>query len=70
MQILVEGLFRYVCPLTFCYHQTFKCLKCILEIFKEESDEISSIPPTVFFEKNFWKFLENSQKNIRDRAHI
>ena len=38
--------------------------------FKEESDEISSIPPTVFFEKNFWKFLENSQKNIRDRAHI
>ena len=57
MQILVEGLFRYVRPLTFCYH---KALKCILEIFKEESDEISSIPPTVFFEKNFWKFLENS----------
>ena len=39
-----------------------KALKDVLEILKEQSDEIRSIPPAVFFEKavlkTFRKFLE------------
>ena len=35
-----------------------KRLISVLEILKEQSDEIRSVQPTVFFEKEFWK-LEN-----------
>ena len=40
--------------------------KVILDIFKQQSDEIRSIPPAVLFEKTSEKIPENSQKNIRD----
>ena len=40
-----------------------KGLKDVLEVFKEKSDEIRSVPPTVFFEKAvlkiFGKFIES-----------
>ena len=42
------------------------CLKGVLVIFKEESDEIRSVPPAVFFEKTalkiFGEFLEHTSE--------
>ena len=35
-----------------------KGLKVVLEIFKEQSLEIRSIPRAVFLQNIFWKFLE------------
>ena len=47
-----------------------KGLKGVLEIFKEQSDEIRGVPPAVFFEKAvlkiFGKFLEN---NLQQSAY-
>ena len=47
-----------------------KELKVVLGIFKEQSYEIRSILPAVFFENTVWMFSENSLKNICDRVHI
>ena len=45
-------------------------LKGALEVFKEQSEEIRSVPPAVFFGKTvlkiFGKFLENY---LRQSAH-
>ena len=50
-----------------------KRLKGLLKIFKEQSHGISSIPPTVFFEKVvlkiFGKFLENHLRQRMLKAH-
>ena len=35
-----------------------KGLKSVLEIFKEQSDEIRSVPPAVFFQKAVLKIFE------------
>ena len=47
-----------------------KGLKGVLEIFKEQSDEIRGVPLAVFFEKAvlkiFGKFLEN---NLQQSAY-
>ena len=46
-----------------------KGLKDVLEIFKEQSDDIRSVPPAVFFEKAilkiFRKFLEKHLCHIQ-----
>ena len=46
-------------------------LKGALEVFKEQSEEIRSVPPVVFFGKTilkiFWKFLENY---LRQSTHL
>ena len=59
LEVLVEGLLEYV----WHFVTGIKGLKGVLEIFKEWTDKIRSVPLVEFFEKavlkNFEKFLEN-----------
>ena len=49
------------------YHSSVDRLKGALEFFKEKSDEIRSVTPTVFFEKAILKIFG---KIIYDRAYF
>ena len=47
-----------------------KGLKVVLEIFKEQSLEIRSIPRAVFLQNIFWKFLEKHLWQSPYLAHL